>query len=253
MASEDIEQTRKILKHRGRSDLSDLLKYSDSLVDESTTFGSFWHSTISFFLIYSPIEEHEKLRKLSEEEKKEILSAVLEIYPLQEHAPEIRDIRFILGSDLEQKSNIIDTKNLKEIDFDYINDQIEKCEEKINNKDYDGAITNARTLVESVCLFILDESKVQYKDDGNLNKLYKEVYKVLKMDPSLYQVDGLRQILSGMISIVNGISNLRNVMGDAHAKSKKKYYKPTERHALLAVNISRVISDFLYTGWEKIK
>ena len=49
-----------------------------------------------------------------------------------------------------------------------------------------------------------------------------------------------------MIPLFNGISNLRNVMGDAHAKSKKKYYKPTERHALLAVNISKVISDFLY-------
>jgi len=39
-------------------------------------------------------------------------------------------------------------------------------------------------------------------------------------------------------------------MGDAHGRSKTKYYKPIDRHAILAVNIAKVISEFLYTGWK---
>jgi hypothetical protein len=70
------------------------------------------------------------------------------------------------------------------------------------------------------------------------------------MDPSLYLQDSFKQILSGIISIINGLSNLRNVMSDAHGKSKVKYYKPTERHAILAVNIANVISEFLYASWK---
>ncbi|MFH0931584.1 MAG: abortive infection family protein, partial [Candidatus Zixiibacteriota bacterium] len=99
-------------------------------------------------------------------------------------------------------------------------------------------------------LYILEESKIPYKSDGDLIKLYKEVYKVLKMDPATYQENCFKQILSGIISIVNGLSNLRNVMSDAHGKSKSKYYKPSDRHAILAVNVARIISEFLYACWK---
>lgn len=250
MADADIEKVIKILRHRRRSDLAELLQYSISNIDESSTYGSYLFSTLSTFEIYSPIENHARLIKLSQDDKKVILDAVLEIHPQKSYSPEITNLQFYIDTDLESEKKTISSKGLKELRFEYITEQIEKCEEKIMRLDYDGAITNARTLVESVCRFILDESKIQYDYDGNLIKLYKKVYEVLKMDPSLYLQDCFKQILSGIISIINGLSNLRNVMSDAHGKSKIKYYKPTERHAILAANIAKVISEFLYASWK---
>lgn len=250
MANSSVEKVRKILRYQGRSDLAEFLQYSTSRIDESSTYGNYLFSTLSTFEIYSPIKNHERLSNLSKDDQKAILDAVLEIYPPKAYSLEITNIQFYVDMDLEPEHEIISCKGLKEVGFEYIKEQIEKCEEKIMKHDYNGAITNARTLVESICLYILEESRILYEFDGNLIKLYKEVYKVLKMDPAMYQKDCFKQILSGIISIMNGLSNLRNVMGDAHGRSKTKYYKPTDRHAILAVNIAKVISEFLYTGWK---
>jgi len=250
MADANIEKVRKILRHRRRSNLAELLRYSISKIDESSTYGSYLFSTLSTFEIYSPIKNHERLNNLNEYDCKAILDAVLEVYPPKAYSPEITNIHFYVDMDLEPEHEVISCKGLKKAGFEYIKEQIEKCEDKIMNHDYDGAITNARTLVESVCLFILDESNIRYEYDGSLIKLYKEVYKALKMDPALYQEDCFKQILSGIISTINGLSNIRNVMSDAHGRSKTKYYKPTERHAILAVNSAKVISEFIYVSWK---
>lgn len=250
MADADIEKVRKILRYRGRPDLAELLQYSASSINESSTYGSYLFSTLSTFEIYSPIKNHEQLSNLSEDDRKAILDAVLEVCPPKAYSPEITNIQFYVDLDLEPEHEVISCKGLKEVGVEYIKEQIEKCEEKITKRDYDGAITNARTLVESVCLFILEESKIPYESDGNLIKLYKEVYKLLKMDPALYQEDCFKQILSGIISIINGLSNLRNVMSDAHGRPKTRYYKASDRHAILAVNLAKVISEFLYATWK---
>lgn len=246
MKDDNIERIRKILRHRQRSDLAELLQYSFSKIDESSTFGSHLFSTISTFEIYSPIENYERLSNLSEIDKKAIFSAVIEIFPPKSYSPEITDIKFYLDTTLKSEHENIECKGLKEVGFEYIKEQIEKCEDKIMNHDYDGAITNARTLLESVCLFILEENRISYKSDGNITKLYKEVSKVLKMDPSLFEDDCFKQILSGIISIINGLSNLRNVISDAHGRSKTNYYKPTKQQAILAVNVAKVISEYIY-------
>jgi hypothetical protein len=250
MAHSGVEKIRKILQYQGRADLAEFLKYSTSRIDESSTYGSYLFSTLSTFEIYSPIKNHKQLSNLNKDDQKAILDAVLKIYPPKAYSLEITNIQFYVDVDLEPEHEIISCKGLKELGVEYIKEQIEKCEEKIMKHDYDGAITNARTLVESICLYILEKSETPYKFDGNLTKLYKEVYKVLKMDPAMYQEDCFKQTLSGIISIVSGLSNLRNVMSDAHGKPETKHYKPTDRHAILAVNIAKVISEFLYTGWK---
>jgi hypothetical protein len=56
----------------------------------------------------------------------------------------------------------------------------------------------------------------------------------------------LRQILSGLTSVVSGLSTLRNTMSDSHVIS----YKPSEHHARLAVNASKTICNFLFDTKE---
>jgi len=129
------------------------------------------------------------------------------------------------------------------VDADYITGQVTKCEKKINEGDFDGAITNARTLVEAV---LLELEKLltgkEVKNDGDLPTLYKRVQKELKLEPSRPDIsESLKQVLAGLRSIVNGLSSMRNKMSDAHAG-----YRPAKHHAKLAVNAAKTLADFLF-------
>jgi len=89
-----IEQIRKILEYRGRQDLAELLKNSTSEIRGTGTFGCYLYSELSIFEIHSPLEDYEKLKGLSKEDREEILKAVREIFPPKEYSPEIIDIEF---------------------------------------------------------------------------------------------------------------------------------------------------------------
>lgn len=249
----DIKAIRKILRFRKRTDLAELLLNSQSNIEESSSYGSALFSRQSTFEIYSPIDKYEKLKNLPEDDYSELFNAVSDLYPVKEYSIEIVSIDFHLSLISDSEYDLVESKELQNVGFEYIRDQIAKCEEKISNLDFDGAISNSRTLVESVCVLILEENGNKYKRDGNMIKLHKEVYKVLEMDPSNFNQGHIKQILSGFISIINGLSSLRNDMGDSHAKSKQKYYKPSERHAVLAVNSAKVISNYLLASWNAIK
>jgi hypothetical protein len=125
----------------------------------------------------------------------------------------------------------------------FIDDQIKKCDDKIASGDYYGAITNARSLLEAVLTEIereLGSSVAKY--DGDLVKLYRRVAKLMNLGPDREEVsDTLKQILSGLNSIVSGLAGLRNKMSDAHVAT----YKPSKHHAKLAVNAAKTVSDFL--------
>lgn len=126
----------------------------------------------------------------------------------------------------------------------FIIEQIEKCRTKISQGDYDGAITNARSLVEAVLAAIekeFDSSPPDY--DGDLSKLYKRVQKHLNLSPENPKVgNSLKQTLTGFISIIGGLSGLSNKMGDRHVRE----YKPAAHHAVLIVNAAMTFSNFIF-------
>ena len=132
----------------------------------------------------------------------------------------------------------------KEMNQLFIDEQIQKCDRKIMEGDFDGAITNARSLLEGVLIEMerqLDLSPPSY--DGDLPKLFKRVQALLNLDPSRKDVnDTIRQILVGLTSIVMGLAGLRNKMSDAHAVS----YKPQKHHAKFAVNSAKTAADFIF-------
>jgi hypothetical protein len=74
--------------------------------------------------------------------------------------------------------------------------------------DPDGAITAARTLLESVCKTILDDTDQGYKAGDDLPKLYYKVSKTLKLTPSDYGEEQIKRILGGATSVVEGIGRL---------------------------------------------
>ena len=251
MDNQDILKIRKILQNRNRNDLADLLKYSYSVLNESSTYGSYLYSTLSTFHIFSPLKQNEELSHLSEQDNAEIFNALLVVYPHKENSPEIRYIDYEVDFELEEIS-LVEANELERVNFNYIHEQIKKCENKITEKDYEGAVTNSRTLLESICLFIYENAKDEnYEYKGDLLKLYKDVSKILRLNPGDYAENCLKQILSGVFSIINGISTLRNDFSDAHGHSPNKAYKIDERHSKLAVNLSKSIAEYLFLTYEK--
>jgi hypothetical protein len=252
MEDEDIRKLRKVLSYKGRNDLADLLRHSVSYLDESSTFGSRWYSRLSTFHIKSHPSIQDKIDNLSKKDKDEIFQALLLVYPLRDNEPEITEIIYYPDFDIDVVE-LVDAKELERISFEYIHLQIKKCNSKIADKDFDGAITNARTLIESICLFILEsKTKEKHDYDGNLIKLYKSVASLLKMSPGDYVDDNLKQILSGVFSIINGVSGLRNNFSDSHGSAPSKTnYKIDERHAILTVNLAKTITEYLFLSYEK--
>ncbi|RYG22461.1 MAG: abortive phage resistance protein, partial [Burkholderiales bacterium] len=87
--------------------------------------------------------------------------------------------------------------------------------------DPEGAITAARTLVESVCKLILDHLSIAYENDGDLGRLFKITARSLNLAVDQHEEQVFKQILTGMGSVVSGFASLRNSLGDAHGKGKK--------------------------------
>ena len=116
-------------------------------------------------------------------------------------------------------------------------------------QDPEGAITSARSLLESVCKHILDKQGIAYKDDIDLPSLYKTVSTSLNLAREQHSEQIFKQILGGCASIANGLAGLRNKLGDAHGQGSNQV-KPALRHAELAVNLAGAMALFLVETWS---
>jgi hypothetical protein len=111
--------------------------------------------------------------------------------------------------------------------------------------DPEGAITAARTLLESVCKTILDDVGESYDGRDDLPKLYRKAAESLTLAPAEYADDQIRRILGGATSVVEGVGGLRNQHGDAHGAGRGGGYRLSDRHAALAVNMAGTMALFL--------
>jgi hypothetical protein len=129
----------------------------------------------------------------------------------------------------------------------YDNDGVRAIWEKALSRrttDPEGAITIARTLLETVCKHILDAQQIAYTDKEDLPKLYAMTAKTLNLAPEQHSLDAIKAILGGVITVVNGLGTLRNKLSDSHGRGGKPV-RPSPRHASLAVNLAGVLATFL--------
>lgn len=114
--------------------------------------------------------------------------------------------------------------------------------------DPEGAITAARTLLETVCKHVIEEEGSSYNDKDDLPKLYSYASKLLNIAPSQHTEEVFKQILGGCTSVVIGLGTLRNRVSDSHGQGKRAV-KPAPRHAQLAVNFAGTMATFLIETW----
>lgn len=116
----------------------------------------------------------------------------------------------------------------------------------------EGAITLARTLLEDVCKWILDQSGGTWQEADDLPVLYRKLAKVLKLAPDDHTEPVFKQILGSCQSVVESLGALRNKLSDAHSAGPKRA-RPQARHAELAVNLAGAMATFLVATWETRK
>ncbi|MBB4826592.1 hypothetical protein HNO89_003852 [Sporosarcina luteola] len=132
--------------------------------------------------------------------------------------------------------------------FAHIKEDLKKCDKRLSDGDFSGAITSARSLVEGVCNeIIVNITGESLKDKLDLPALFTKVRNELNLNtdnPNLEKP--LKQVLSGLINIVNGLAEIRNEHGDAHHRR----YEVNMHHALMVINSAKTVVTFLFNTYE---
>jgi hypothetical protein len=144
-------------------------------------------------------------------------------------------------------ADIATAESLTALDAEHVDRAWRKALDR-RSSDPEGAITAARTMLESVCKMILDDYAIAYSDD-DLPKLYTKVARAMSLSPSEYTEQAFKQILSGCYSVVNGLGTLRNRLSDSHGQGGTPV-RPAARHADLAVNLAGAMATFLVETWR---
>lgn len=144
---------------------------------------------------------------------------------------------------LESPGNAAASEALPKLKAEHVERHWAKANERVPT-DPEGALTLARTLLESVCKLILDDLGEVYDAASDLPRLYKHTAKSLKLAPDQHTEQVFKHILGGCVSVIEGLGALRNKLGDAHGQGARPV-KPLPRHAQLAVNLAGAMATFL--------
>ena len=152
----------------------------------------------------------------------------------------------ILGSE-----RAVATKSLQQLlqekDLPAVNQEFDRCMENIET-DPPAAITAACSILESLCKVYIEDNDLEMPSKQSITPLWKVVSKDLGFDPSAVGDGGVKKILSGLISAIDGIGSLRTHTGSAHGHVRKSY-RIQARHARLAIHASHTLVVFVLETW----
>ncbi len=114
------------------------------------------------------------------------------------------------------------------------------------------AVSAASNILESLCKAYIEDEGLDMPSKQDLQPLWTVVRKDLGFDPSKVEDLDLQKILSGLISLVDGIGALRTHASSAHGAGKRSY-KLEARHARLAVHAAHTATLFVLESWERKK
>ncbi|NVK75976.1 MAG: abortive infection family protein [Oceanospirillaceae bacterium] len=114
------------------------------------------------------------------------------------------------------------------------------------------AVSAACNILESLFKTYIADESLDMPQKQDLQNLWKVVRHHLGFDPKLLQDDDLKKILTGVLSVVDGIGAFRTHASSAHGEGVKIYnIKP--RHARLAIHSSHTIALFVLETWDERK
>lgn len=119
-------------------------------------------------------------------------------------------------------------------------------------KDPPTAVTAACSILESFCRIYLQEENVPFPSDCSAKPLWNAVAKHIGFAPSTQTDKNIKKVLSGFLSVVDGIACFRTHDGSAHGKERRNY-RILPRHARLAVHAAHTLVLFGLETWSDRK
>lgn len=119
-----------------------------------------------------------------------------------------------------------------------------------------AALTAACAILETVCKTYLETEGHELPNKQVLSNLWSETAANLGLSPKEMADNDMKQILSGLSSIAQGVAALRTHKGSAHGHSDPqpaKLYRLEPRHARLAVHAAHTMALFVLETWEARK
>lgn len=133
---------------------------------------------------------------------------------------------------------------IKAIDKQYVKDLAARADRDIANGDFDSALTKARTLLEETFCYVIEKKNETPSSSGSIAELYKQVKKLYNMHSDKDMDIRVKKLLSGLETIVQSVSEMRNKDSDSHGVGSKRLAL-NDYHARLAVNASANMADFV--------
>ncbi|HEY3136643.1 MAG TPA: abortive infection family protein [Blastocatellia bacterium] len=141
------------------------------------------------------------------------------------------------------------TVRIQSLNWKYVKEQYEKAMVRLEDGDTASTVTIAKSILEAVCRHILDSVGSSYDHKENLLRLCGKACESINLSRR-----GDRQaesrIISGCKTIVQGIAEMRNAMGDAHGHGKNDVVAE-RRHAKLALDAASTAASFLIDTYRQ--
>jgi hypothetical protein len=144
---------------------------------------------------------------------------------------------------LRQSEHASLTADLEMSESEAVRDSLSKALANVSS-DPAGSITAARSLMEAACKHVLADFGATDESHGKLPKLYRDAAARLGLASTNELNDTLRRLLGGCVTVVEGLAEFRNLLGDSHGKGPKSP-RPARRHASLAVSLAGGMATFL--------
>lgn len=96
------------------------------------------------------------------------------------------------------------------------------------------------------------EAVLRSRDLTALDVEFHRALDNVEKDPAQLADDGLKRILTGLASIVDGLGTFRTHVGSAHGRGRQSY-KPAPRHARLALHSAHTLAIFVLETWDARK
>ncbi len=137
---------------------------------------------------------------------------------------------------------------IKDLDVTAINLEFDRAINTVDSNPRE-AVSAASNILESICKIYIEQTNLPMPAKQDLKNLFTTVRKDLNIDPSVIADQDLIRIISGIISVVDGIASLRTHASSAHGGGSKMY-NLQPRHARLAIHSSHTIALFILESWQ---
>lgn len=152
------------------------------------------------------------------------------------------------GSSISSKSlrEIIKEKEIPSIEAEF-----NRALTNVNSEPRE-AVSAACNILESIFKVYIEDEKLVSPQKLDLQSVWKVVRADLGFDPASIEDNDLKKILSGILSVIDGIGSFRSHASSAHGQGRKIYnIKP--RHARLAIHSAHTLAVFILETWEERK